>query len=60
MYPHYLGPNGARGMITFGPFGLHMHELDTTGHMPLAAAAGRRWLAGWLVHWTKNNIVVER
>ena len=62
MYPHYVPPNGARGMITFGPFGLHMHELDTTGGMPppppLAAAAAGWPLAGWLVHWTKNNIVV--
>ena len=46
MYPHYLGPNGASGMITFGAFGLRIHELDTTGGMTLAAAAG--WLAGSL------------
>ena len=50
MYPHYVPPNGARGMITFGPFGLHMHELDTTGHMPpppLAAAASMHRCERW-------------
>ena len=48
-------------MITFGPFGLRMHELDTTGGMP-PPLAGRwlaaGWLAGWLVHWKKNNIMI--
>ena len=39
-YPNNVPPNGARGMVTFGPFGLRMHDLERH-------AAG--WLAGWYI-----------